>query len=179
MVRNEQKKGTHRGPVQKERKGKVAQRRGSGMEMTQELDKQIAQKMKSAESLPRAPEALVDRTIRRMTAIEKGRLAEQELARGDPEKLRETAATALIGQMALHRPLPDGFEPGKESVKLSGDPKFIKATEGKAPGDLLKEIQNGKLAKDLSIRIDEPQQKQNLNFNRTQNRSKENNQPRM
>ena len=40
-------------------------------------------------SLPRAPEALVDRTIRRMTAIDKGRLAEQELARIEDELKRK------------------------------------------------------------------------------------------
>ncbi len=73
------------------------------MKEFQELDQQISQSMKNAKSLPRAPEDLKIRTIRRGVAIENGRNAERQfseqagqLARGDPEKISQLAAEVLI-----------------------------------------------------------------------------------
>ncbi|MCR5283713.1 MAG: hypothetical protein K6E18_10110 [Lachnospiraceae bacterium] len=156
------------------------------MKEFQELDRQISQSMKSAGSLPRAPEDLKIRTIRRGVAIENGRNAERQLleqadqlARGDPEKISQLATEALIGRMALHRPLPDGFEPVAESKKLAADPKFGKAIEGKAPGDLMKGIESGQLAKEVAFSVKEPKKQETKGLDRATNRIKENKLPSM
>ncbi len=156
------------------------------MKEFQELDQQISQSMKNAKSLPRAPEDLKIRTIRRGVAIENGRNAERQfseqadqLARGDPEKISQLAAEALIGRMAMHRPLPDGFEPVAESRKLAADPKFSKAIEGKAPGDLMKGIESGQLAKEVAFSDKGPEKQVTKDLGRATNRIKEKKQPSM
>ncbi len=119
------------------------------------MDNQIAQTMKNSDSLPRAPEELMQKTIIRMDVLSKGVAAERQLGelsgpasegRTDPEKLTELAAQSLLGRIAAHRELPPGFQKN-EAQMLSQDPKFKDLIGQKGPEEILKEVQNGSLVK--------------------------------
>ncbi len=119
------------------------------------MDNKIAQVLKNSDALPRAPEALVEKTILRMEVVSKGVAAERQLSelsdekargRADPLKITALAAQSLVGRMAQHRELPPGFS-RDEAQNLAKDASFQKMIGEKKPDEILKELDNGTLVK--------------------------------
>lgn len=143
------------------------------------LDNKISLMLKSSNAMPRAPEDLVERTAARMKAIERGvkaenRLSELEKSPGayDKTEVFDLAAESTVGRMAQHREL-DNYLPGKDGIKaITQDQNFRKAVENKEPGELLSDIESGKLAKEVANNA-KPRQN-NTEFNRQASRIKDN-----
>ena len=147
------------------------------MNAEQILDNKISLMLKTGSVLPRAPERLVEKTARRMVAIERGHMAERELSEygkgpGDRD-LSVLAAESVIGRMAQHREMNSYLLKGSDLEMMANEKAFKKAVGNKSPSQLLDEISSGKLvqkvAKDLK-----PATEQKNEFNRQISRIKEN-----
>ena len=132
------------------------------MKEEQRIDNQIKELLEGSGSLPRAPEELVEKTALRMSLIEKGREAEQQLGQLEgtgtektPEGLQtlsDLAARAVIGRIATHRNLPaEGFTI-KDIETTAMDSRMQEAIRNKSPAGILKDVESGKLLAKLGTK---------------------------
>ncbi len=114
-------------------------------------DLSVKEKIVNAMAEPRAPDALVERMVQRVKAIETGRRAEEQLRSegGEPQPEARTmlAAESIVGRLMQRTPPPDGVTGAQMARQLKEQPRFRELVESDA--DLLNGLTSGRLLKKL------------------------------
>lgn len=114
----------------------------------------VKNKIEAAMNEPRAPDALVEKTVRRARAITMGRRAEQRLEAEEGKlslhEQTELAARSMVGRLAAVTALPEQVTPETMAQQLSREPRFVQAVER---GGVLSRIKSGEL---LNALLQEP-----------------------
>lgn len=114
-------------------------------------DLNLKEKIINAMAEPRAPDALVERTVQRVKAIETGRMAEEQLreksGKLQPEARTTLAAESMVGRLMQQMPPPDGVTGAQMARQLKEQPRFRELVESDA--DLLNGLTSGRLLKKL------------------------------
>ncbi len=145
------------------------------MNAEQVIDNKISVMLKAGDAMPRAPEDLVERTANRMLAIERGNKAERTLAGSDGSEgvdVTRLAAESVIGRMAQHREMESYLLSGSQLDMVIKDKAFLKAVGNKSPSQILKDVESGKLVRDVSSSL-KPREATQNDLNRQVSRIKE------
>lgn len=112
------------------------------------MNEQWKEQLEMALKEPPAPEALVERTIRRCRAVTGGRLAEERLAKEGGSLSKEErcalAADGLLGRLAMQTDLPEGLNRkwlmGQESFRKAADVPAPEVLSGLRRGTILRQM---------------------------------------